>query len=66
MNLAALGLAALVPAMIGPLPAETPVLIAELCNGGTIEIPLGPGKDAPAEMCRLDACHAGNCRKKLT
>ena len=60
------GIASMIPVMIGPLPdAESPALVAQLCNGGTITIPLGPEDDVPADPCRIDACHAGNCRKKL-
>lgn len=70
MSLAALplGLAALVPAMLGPLPAPAhgpAALTAQLCNGGTITIPLAPGK-APAEDrgCHPKGCHAGSCRER--
>lgn len=48
-----------------PANAEADVLIAALCNGGTISIPLGDRKDkAPDEPCDLKACHAGTCRPK--
>jgi hypothetical protein len=58
-------LAALVPVLIGPLPAESTAITAQLCNGGTITIPLSDG-DAPADdgPCHPKACHAGNCRDK--
>lgn len=71
MSLAALplALAALVPVMVGPLPAPiasggTPgALTARLCNGGTITIPLGPHKSPVSERnCHPKACHAGTCR----
>ncbi len=46
-----------------PATAESGVLIAQLCNGGTIAIPLGDGKaPPPPEPCSMKACHAGNCR----
>lgn len=69
MSLAALplGLAALVPVMLGPLPAPADagptVMTAAMCNGGTVTIPLGPRK-APAERrdCHPKGCHAGTCR----
>jgi hypothetical protein len=59
-------LAALVPVLIGPLPAQQQQAItAQLCNGGTITIPLSDG-DAPADdgPCHPKACHAGNCRER--
>lgn len=70
MSLAALplALAALVPVMVGPLPAPTAsgapaALTARLCNGGTITIPLGPRKSPAGERdCHPKACHAGTCR----
>jgi hypothetical protein len=64
-----LGLAALVPVMVGPLPMHQgpAALTAALCNGGTITIPLGPRK-APAEDrgCHPKGCHAGTCRDDKT
>lgn len=66
MSAAALpfALAALVPVMIGPLPAEQQAITAKLCNGGTITIPMGG--EAPAEEgnCHPKGCHAGTCREK--
>ena len=58
-------LAALVPVLIGPLPAEQAAITAKLCNGGTITIPLGEG-DAPLDegQCHPKGCHAGNCRER--
>lgn len=64
----ALALGVLVPVMIGPLPASAAgsnrAITAQLCNGGTITIPLG--KDAPADdgRCHPKGCHAGTCREK--
>jgi hypothetical protein len=67
MSAAALSVAllALVPALIGPLPAAQQALTAKLCNGGTITIPLGKG-NAPDEdrRCQPKGCHAGTCRDK--
>lgn len=64
-------LAALLPAMLGPLPqAERDMLVVALCGGGTIAIALS-GKDrddtpTPPAPCNLKACHGGdNCRKKF-
>lgn len=60
-----LALAALVPVMLGPLPAQNTAITARLCNGGTITIPLGD--DGPADdsrNCHPKGCHAGNCREK--
>jgi hypothetical protein len=61
-----LALAALMPVMVGPLPSPGPeVLTAQLCNGGTVTIPLGKPK-APDEKedCHPKGCHAGNCRER--
>jgi len=60
-------LAALIPAMLGPLPAEEgDALMVALCGGGTISIPLGSEEPAPAPPCNIKACHGGdNCRKKF-
>jgi hypothetical protein len=58
-------LAALLPVMLGPLPAEEQAITAKLCNGGTITIPLGDG-ETPADEgnCHPKGCHAGTCREK--
>lgn len=58
-------LAALVPVLVGPLPAEAATITAKLCNGGTITIPVG-GDDAPEDQsnCHPKGCHAGTCREK--
>ena len=58
-----LALAALLPVMSGPLPAEARKLTARLCNGGTIMIPLGDGGPPEDAPCHPKACHAGACRK---
>jgi hypothetical protein len=58
-----LALAVLVPVMIGPLPAESAVITAKLCNGGTITIPVGDGNPAPDRDCHPKGCHAGTCRE---
>ncbi len=60
-----LALAALVPVMIGPLPASGATITAKLCGGGTITIPLGDG-NAPDDdgFCHPKGCHAGTCREK--
>lgn len=62
-----LGVLAVVPMITGPLPQdeETKQLIAKLCNGGEIVIPLG-NDDAPKQErdCEMQGCHAGTCRQK--
>jgi hypothetical protein len=57
-------LAALMPVMTGPIPAQSPTIIARLCNGGTIAIPVGDGIPTQDENCHPKACHAGTCREK--
>jgi hypothetical protein len=59
----ALALAALVPVLIGPLPAESAQITAKLCGGGTISIPLG-NKQQDKSDCHPKGCHAGACREK--
>ncbi len=63
-----LALAALLPVLIGPLPSQAdtgPTITAQLCNGGTITIPLGDGEPPVGDgACYPKACHAGNCRGK--
>ena len=59
------GIAAMIPVLTGPLPAPENALTVALCNGGSIEIPLGDRDgDAPAP-CEAKGCHAGNCRKQF-
>jgi hypothetical protein len=58
-------LAALLPVMIGPLPApQGQTLTMQLCNGGSITIPIGGDKPAPERDCHPKGCHAGTCREK--
>lgn len=59
----AFALAALIPVLIGPLPAQGATLTAKLCGGGEITIPLNKGKGDKPE-CHPKACHAGTCREK--
>ena len=59
----AFALAALVPVMVGPLPAQAETITARLCNGGTITIPLGDDAPAQDENCHPKGCHAGSCRE---
>lgn len=65
MNPALLGLVALVPMMMGSPPAQEKSLVAALCNGGTISIPLRDGRRDRPESCQMKGCHAGTCRKKF-
>lgn len=59
----AFALAALVPVLIGPLPAQNAVLTAKLCGGGEITIPTGKGSKDKSD-CHPKGCHAGTCREK--
>lgn len=60
-----LALLALVPGALGPLPQQEEVLVAALCNGGTIEIPLGDKDGGNKRDCHQQGCHAGNCRERF-
>ncbi|GGD73304.1 hypothetical protein [Croceicoccus mobilis] len=69
MNPRLFALLALFPALTGPLPASAkggPSIIVALCNGGSIEIPLGDddegGDNAP---CHPQGCHGTSCRKRF-
>ena len=59
-----LAVMALLPLAIGPLPAQARSITAQICGGGTIEIPIerDPQPQAP---CTAKGCHAGSCRKKF-
>jgi hypothetical protein len=63
MSARPLALAALLPVMIGPLPAERNAISAQLCNGGTITIPLGHDAPDDERNCHPKGCHAGTCRE---
>mgnify|MGYP000156177517 CR=1 FL=1 len=65
MRIELYALAALVPAMIGPLPVSAHTITAQLCSGGVIRIPVdGDEPDQAPEQPCFKACHAGNCRKR--
>lgn len=64
MNPLTFALAALMPVMIGPLPAPPgKTLTMHLCNGGTITIPLDDETPAQKGDCHPKGCHAGTCRE---
>lgn len=68
MNSLLLGIGALMPLAIGPLPASAKSLQASLCSSGaslTITIPI---RNRPPELpapCTMKGCHAGCSRKKF-
>lgn len=60
----ALALGALSPVMIGPLPAAPGLtLTMQLCNGGTITVPVGGKAPTQDRGCHPKGCHAGTCRE---
>lgn len=68
MNTAAFALFALIPTLIGPLPAPEKTISAKICSGTrtrAIDIPVGPGKPQLPEPCEAKGCHAGSCRKRF-
>lgn len=67
MTFAIVGLIALIPTMIGPLPQASgaATLIARLCNGGTIVMPLPDRKRDEPVPCPPKGCHAGCDRKRF-
>lgn len=59
---------AMLPAMIGPLEAEARSLVAPLCGGGTMAIPVGPSQGPPGPAqgpCCAKGCHSDSKRKRL-
>ena len=61
------GIIALAPLMMGTVatpPHMSGAIIARLCNGGSITIPLGDGDKRPPPPCGAKACHAGCNRKR--
>lgn len=64
MSLGWIALAALVPLMAGPLPSEGKALVASLCNGGSIALPLGDNDPEPDQHMAAKGCHAGCLRKR--
>lgn len=64
MNIASVGLIALIPMIIGPLPQEPNALTVSLCGGGEITISLGDESPEDKRDCHQQACHAGTCREK--
>lgn len=68
MKPAIFALASLLPLMAGTTPAaakQGDSFVAQLCNGGTITIPLGDSdsddRDSP---CQMTGCHGAPCREK--
>ncbi len=67
-SLQLMAVVALVPAMVGPLPAaegSVNEIVLSLCNGGTITI---PGQSAPAapgtQPCCAKGCHNGERKRQ--
>ena len=58
------GILVLLPLAVGPLPQPARTITADLCNGGSVEIPVerNPAREEP---CAVKACHAGSCRKRF-
>ncbi len=67
MNLSILMPLALVPMMMGTAPRSGTgeALVAQLCNGGTITIPLGDDEQNDREFCPKNACHSSTCRRRV-
>ncbi len=59
-----IALLALVPMSIGPLPIQPLSILARICGGGTIEIPIKREKQKESP-CFAKGCHAGACRKRF-
>lgn len=70
-TIALISLAALAPAMIGPLPApanaSASAIVVALCGAGTVSIPVGPeGVPGPTQgPCCAKGCRSGASRKRI-
>ncbi len=67
MNGVALGLLALVPAIVGPLPEEQQVISARICGNGEavlIDIPIPLRKSPLSQPCHAKGCR-GSSRKHI-
>ena len=68
MSSFAFPLAALLPLIIGPLPAEAMSLTATLCASGetiVLTLPMRTGGEDEPGACLQKGCHAGCSRKRL-
>ena len=65
MSPVVLALAALIPLMTGPLPAQERSITARLCNGGTVVIPLDSEDEPEPAPCPQKGCHATCNRKRF-
>lgn len=68
MNSLLLGIGALLPLAIGPLPAGGKSLQATLCSGGDLIAITIPIRDRDPQLpppCTMKGCHAGCSRKKF-
>lgn len=65
MNAAALAAFALLPMMLGQLPAQASQLTLRLCAGGSIVLPLDRRDKQDEAPCAAKGCHAASCRKSL-
>ena len=68
MQFLSYSLCALIPLALSTSPSarENNVLVARLCNGGAIEIPLDREPEPqPGAPCAAKACHASSSRKRF-
>ena len=65
MNTGIFALTSMIPALIGPLPAEEKTIETALCGGGVIEIPLPMREEKPDAPCHDQGCHASCNRKRI-
>lgn len=66
MSIPSLAILAVLPMITGPLPNEEGrSIVAALCAGGQITIPISGSEDQPKRDCHQKGCHAGNCRRQF-
>ena len=63
-----IGLLALVPAIVGPLPEQQRIISARICGNGdtvTIEIPVQPRKSPLTQPCHAKGCRSTSRKHNL-
>ena len=68
MNGTVVGILALVPAIVGPLPEQQRIISASICGNGatvTIEIPVQPRKSPLTQPCHAKGCRGASRKHNL-
>lgn len=68
MKNVSLGVAALLPMMIGPLQQDAKMMFVSICDDAgdrIIAVPLSDGEEPMQGPCDSKGCHGAPCRKRL-